>query len=94
MYLPCLVFPYQRLPGQWYTPLFVLTHTFISFFSGCCWANAPGITGEIVQGTPTNKVAKASAEKSLANFIAVEPIPLFNASNLSSNTDSPEALVA
>ena len=27
MYSPCLVFPYQRLPEQWYTLLSVFTHT-------------------------------------------------------------------
>src|SRR5271168_3453240 len=27
MYLPCLVFPYQRVPCLWYTPVSVLIHT-------------------------------------------------------------------
>ena len=27
MYFPCLVFPYQRVPGLWYTPESIFTHT-------------------------------------------------------------------
>jgi hypothetical protein len=32
MYSPCFVTPYHRVPGQWYTPEFVLTQTFTSGF--------------------------------------------------------------
>jgi hypothetical protein len=29
MYWPSCVFPYQRVPAQWYVPEFVLTQTFV-----------------------------------------------------------------
>src|SRR5437660_4639442 len=35
MYSPCFVLPYHLVPGQWYTPEFVLTQTFISGFPAC-----------------------------------------------------------
>jgi hypothetical protein len=34
MYLPCLVLPYHRVPGLWYTPDSVLTHTIPLLFAG------------------------------------------------------------
>jgi len=37
MYLPCLVFPYQRVPCLWYTPVSVLIHTTPApFAEGAC----------------------------------------------------------
>lgn len=38
MYFPCLVLPYQRLPGWWYTPESVFTQTIPLLFAGggCC----------------------------------------------------------
>src|SRR6266446_10107520 len=38
MYFPCFVFPYQRVPGLWYTPESVFTHTMPALFAGgaCC----------------------------------------------------------
>ena len=37
MYLPCLVLPYQREPGLWYTPESVFTHTMPSLLAGGAW---------------------------------------------------------
>jgi hypothetical protein len=34
MYLPCLVLPYQRVPGLWYTPESVFTQTVPAVFPG------------------------------------------------------------
>src|SRR6266700_1425925 len=34
MYFPCFVFPYQRVPGLWYTPESVFTHTMPALFAG------------------------------------------------------------
>lgn len=34
MYFPCLVFPYQRLPGLWYTPDSVFTQTMPAGMAG------------------------------------------------------------
>jgi len=44
MYLPCLVFPYQRVPCLWYMPVSVLIHTTPAPFAGgvCVLAGAAG----------------------------------------------------
>src|SRR6266571_931037 len=41
MYSPCFVLPYHRVPGQWYTPEFVLTHTLTSGFPACLVCAGP-----------------------------------------------------
>ena len=39
MYLPCFVFPYQCVPGLWYTPEAVFTQTMPEWSAGgACWA--------------------------------------------------------
>ena len=40
MYFPCLVFPYQRVPGLWYTPESVLTQTIPAELAGAGCADA------------------------------------------------------
>lgn len=45
MYLPFFVFPYQRVPGLWYMPVAVLTHTIPAVFAGgvCCFADVAAV---------------------------------------------------
>lgn len=40
MYFPCLVLPYQRVPGLWYTPESVLTQTIPAVLVGAGCADA------------------------------------------------------
>lgn len=43
MYFPSLVFPYQRVPGLWYTPESVFTQTMPALFAGgACFGAATG----------------------------------------------------
>src|SRR5215467_12846435 len=43
MYFPSLVFPYQRVPGLWYTPESVFTQTMPALFAGgACFDAAAG----------------------------------------------------
>jgi len=51
MYLPCFVFPYQRVPCLWYTPDSMLTHTIPALFvcDACCFA-APEDAGVVEAG--------------------------------------------
>lgn len=51
MYLPCFVFPYQRVPCLRKTPDSVLTHTIPALFvcDACCFA-APEVAGVVEAG--------------------------------------------
>lgn len=50
MYLPCFVFPYQRDPSLWYTPVSVLTQTIPVVFAGgvCGFAGVGAVAGVAV----------------------------------------------
>lgn len=50
MYLPCLVLPYHRVPGLWYTPESVLTHTMPLLFAGadCSFMDFDGVRALVV----------------------------------------------
>jgi hypothetical protein len=50
MYLPCFVFPYQREPSLWYTPVSVFTQTIPEVFAGgvCGFAGLGAAAGVAV----------------------------------------------
>jgi hypothetical protein len=54
MYLPCLVFPYQRVPCLWYTPVSVLIHTTPAPFA----EGASGFAGVAAAGVAVPEVAE------------------------------------
>src|SRR5260370_21635194 len=71
MYLPCFVFPYQRVPGWWYTPESVFTHTVPALFAGgaCCvfvvfdagaLAGLPGLAASVAAGLFAGAVGVAA----------------------------------
>lgn len=63
MYFPSLVFPYQRVPGLWYTPDSVFTQTMPALFAGgACFGAAAGFdAGALLLGALAGVVAAGAA---------------------------------
>lgn len=60
MYFPSLVFPYQRVPGLWYTPDSVFTQTIPALFAGgACFAAAGFDAGALLLVALAGAVAAA-----------------------------------
>src|SRR6266705_1551926 len=69
MYFPCFVFPYQRVPGLWYTPESVFTHTMPALFAGgACFAVA-GLEAGVAPLAELDGVAAAGAVAGLLDGI-------------------------
>ena len=92
MYFPCLVFPYQRVPGLWKMPESVFTHTIPLLFAGgvCCCALVAFVEGEgvlagvlLAEGVPAADVSVA------ADFL----VRLFFAGAVSPPDVDPDAVV-
>lgn len=76
MYFPCLVFPYQRVPGLWYTPDSVFTQTIPPLFAGgfCFVASGLGATPSLP--VVANVAAPGVAAELLVDAEAVEFVEL------------------
>ena len=63
MYFPSLVFPYQRVPGLWYTPDSVFTQTMPALFAGgACFGAAAGFdAGALLLGALAGAAAAGAA---------------------------------
>ena len=69
MYFPCFVFPYQRVPGLWYTPESVFTHTMPALFAGgACFAVA-GLEAGVAPFAELDGVAAAGAVAGLLDGV-------------------------
>src|SRR5260370_7298189 len=85
MYLPCFVLPYQRVPGWWYTPESVFTHTVPALFAGgaCCvvvvfdagaLAGLPGLAAGVAAGLLA-RGGGGAAGAALVRFFPAPPPP-------------------
>jgi len=76
MYLPCFVFPYQRIPCLWYTPDSVLTHTIPALFAcDVCSFAAPEDAGA-VDARVAEEVAEEEAEVGFVALGAAAGVPV------------------
>ena|SRR5215472_9671302 len=73
MYFPAFVFPYQRVPGLWYTPESVFTQTMPALFAGgACFDAAAGF----VAGALLVVLAGAVAAAGVAGGVAAGALAL------------------
>lgn len=67
MYFPSLVFPYQRVPGLWYTPDSVFTQTIPALFAGgACFHAAAGFDAGALLLVALGAVAVAGVAEGVA----------------------------
>ena len=69
MYFPCFVFPYQRVPGLWYTPESVFTHTMPALFAGGACCAVAGLEAGVAPLAELDGVAAAGAVAGLLDGV-------------------------
>src|SRR6266568_3877046 len=69
MYFPCFVFPYQRVPGLWYTPESVFTHTMPALFAGGACCAVAGLEAGVAPFAELDGVAAAGAVAGLLDGV-------------------------